>query len=65
MSEKQMEQADKQIKAELAQRSEQCERGAIAIRADGLAGIARVAPNLLVEAFVVVPGLLIADCYLN
>lgn len=62
MSEQQI--ADK-LSSELQRRSEECERDVIAIRADGQAGIALVNPNLLLNSIVIVPGIFIADLYLN
>lgn len=65
MSAEQIEKMHRHVEQEIEHRSEQCERGVIAVRADNRAGIACLGPNHLLLAIELVPDLLIADCYFN
>ena len=60
-----MDATETKIAKALAEQCKECETGIIAIRADGRAGFALLAPNHVLQRFVLVPDLFIADCYLN
>lgn len=46
-----------QVGKEILTRSAECERGVIVVREDGQAGIALVAPNSLMLATILAPGM--------
>lgn len=53
------EQIIEKVTAVVVERMETCEKGIVAERSDGLAAIALVAPNCLVCAVMIAPGIII------